>query len=460
MYGPYPAYSLYDTAQLDASTGTLYWILSSTYNGTDTYAVVISYISRDIILHSITCSVNVTNAIGNGQPSGRLLRDSSGNFYINVENGYGYSTWHQFDSTGSFIADLGGISFGGGPLNICQDADLDGAGNLIHLTAMGANITIVTLSPFAVSGSVAPTYTGSSRVAIGQSNSIWVLSTDGSNGAVDLVSLPPGSPSVTSFLLGSGSAFVTYTIEYDSTDDTLLFWWNDSINKWSCSLHTVINSINVSGIGYIGSGPLQAGLLTSGIGFYDASTLAVSPITGVGFNPGLPPFGGGPFKHYYDSAFQVIWLHANDNNVYGAVLGGFPLLLSCASGVAELGVRYGSFLTATGGTPPYMFSIISGALPPLLTLNSATGAITGIPTQAGSYPYTAQVTDSLGVTAINSCAIIIPITITQTSPMPTLEITRDIDADWDDESTFYITQSDPFPFTLRGLALRMSYNQD
>lgn len=44
--------------------------------------------------------------------------------------------------------------------------------------------------------------------------------------------------------------------------------------------------------------------------------------------------------------------------------------------------------------------------------------------------------------------------------MHNYELTRDVDADWDDQTTFYITQSDPFPFTLRGLVFRIPYNQD
>lgn len=48
----------------------------------------------------------------------------------------------------------------------------------------------------------------------------------------------------------------------------------------------------------------------------------------------------------------------------------------------------------------------------------------------------------------------------KTPKMSTLELTRDLDADWDDESTFLITQDVPFPFTVRGLVMRMSYNPD
>ena len=48
----------------------------------------------------------------------------------------------------------------------------------------------------------------------------------------------------------------------------------------------------------------------------------------------------------------------------------------------------------------------------------------------------------------------------KTPGMSTLELTRDIDADWTDESTFLVTQSDPLPFTLRALVMRMNYNPD
>jgi hypothetical protein len=55
-------------------------------------------------------------------------------------------------------------------------------------------------------------------------------------------------------------------------------------------------------------------------------------------------------------------------------------------------------LNATGGFAPYTFSI--SALPAGLTLNKATGAITGTPTTAVSnLSVTAKVVDSVGTTA-------------------------------------------------------------
>ena len=300
---------------------------------------------------------------------------------------------YQFDHLGNYISDTGQLSFAGGPLSLCQDAALDGAGHLVHTTALGASVSILTTSPLTIVGNTPLTLSGSSRIAIGAGNTIWIISTDGSNGAIDLCTT---TPTITPFSLGAGSSFVQYTMEYDATDNTLMFWWNSLLNKWSCSTHAIIATVSVAGPGYVGSGPLQAGLINAGLGFYVASSLAVSPITAVGFNPGLPTFNGGvAFKHFYDSGLQVIWLQADDTNVYGAVLGGFPLLTTCISATLPLNVPFSASLTATGGTPPYTFAIISGSLPPLLVLNPSTGAITGVPAIRRAYPYTSQVTDSL-----------------------------------------------------------------
>ena len=83
-----------------------------------------------------------------------------------------------------------------------------------------------------------------------------------------------------------------------------------------------------------------------------------------------------------------------------------PLALACPTPNDEEGVRYSSSLVATGGTPPYTFSITSGSLPPGLSLNPASGAITGIDsTAAGQFPFTARVVGSSGNAAANMAMI-------------------------------------------------------
>jgi hypothetical protein len=66
---------------------------------------------------------------------------------------------------------------------------------------------------------------------------------------------------------------------------------------------------------------------------------------------------------------------------------------------AEVGVNYGPVtLSASGGVPPYTWSVVAGALPGGLTLDP-NGIVSGTPTSAGASNFTVQVTDSAMATA-------------------------------------------------------------
>jgi hypothetical protein len=70
-----------------------------------------------------------------------------------------------------------------------------------------------------------------------------------------------------------------------------------------------------------------------------------------------------------------------------------PLAITTTSLAGGMvGSAYSATLAATGGTPPYVWSISGGALPAGLALASGTGAITGTPTSAGTSNFTVQVT--------------------------------------------------------------------
>ncbi len=62
----------------------------------------------------------------------------------------------------------------------------------------------------------------------------------------------------------------------------------------------------------------------------------------------------------------------------------------------DVGAAYDEMLTHTGGTGPFTFSVSAGSLPPGLTLDPATGRLTGTPTTGGSYSFTVRILDSLG----------------------------------------------------------------
>ena len=137
----------------------------------------------------------------------------------------------------------------------------------------------------------------------------------------------------------------------------------------------------------------------------------------------LGPYGAGAFSGSLTgpgpnatpfSMTEVITATLTANSIIGVdfefLAQPSPLRLTCASAVGQVGVPYSSALLATGGVPPYTFSITSGNLPAGLTLNPATGVITGTPNQAGTSSFTAQVTDSSGSTtntATSTCNIVV-----------------------------------------------------
>jgi len=68
-------------------------------------------------------------------------------------------------------------------------------------------------------------------------------------------------------------------------------------------------------------------------------------------------------------------------------------------------VAYSAALSGTGGVVPYTWSIGSGSLPSGLSLTASSGVISGTTSQAGSYSFTAAVTDAVGNRATKSYAI-------------------------------------------------------
>ena len=87
-----------------------------------------------------------------------------------------------------------------------------------------------------------------------------------------------------------------------------------------------------------------------------------------------------------------------------------PSITTTSLSSATVRTAYSATLTASGGTPPYQWSITAGALPAGLTLGASSGAISGSPTSAGTANFTIQVQDSEQQTASTNLAITVAAT--------------------------------------------------
>jgi hypothetical protein len=101
------------------------------------------------------------------------------------------------------------------------------------------------------------------------------------------------------------------------------------------------------------------------------------------------------------------------------VTGRLAIVTSAQLPIGTVRVAYRETLTASGGVAPYTWSLLNGALPIGVTLTTA-GELSGTPTNAGLFTFTAQVTDRANATATRAFTlnIALGLSITTTSPLP------------------------------------------
>ncbi|AEM49468.1 outer membrane autotransporter barrel domain protein [Stenotrophomonas maltophilia JV3] len=144
---------------------------------------------------------------------------------------------------------------------------------------------------------------------------------------------------------------------------------------------TVTASDGTAGYSYA----VTAGALPPGLSLSSAGAITGTPTSAGNFNVTLTATdsstGTGPYT---------------GSHPYLLIVNAPTLVLSPASGAtlnATAGIALGSIgFTATNGTPPYSYSISSGALPPGVSLASS-GGLSGTPTAAGSFSFSVTATD-------------------------------------------------------------------
>jgi hypothetical protein len=157
---------------------------------------------------------------------------------------------------------------------------------------------------------------------------------------------------------------------------------------------------------------------TGGLPAYTYSLAGGSLPTGLTLSPSTGAITGTPTAAgtFSDTSRVADSGGASSTSACGITIGpvsGGALSLTCASNIGQVGQPYVSAMVATGGTAPYTYSISAGSLPTGLTLDPSTGAISGTPTTAGSFPYTGRVVDSTDASATSNCG---SLTITSAPP--------------------------------------------
>lgn len=79
--------------------------------------------------------------------------------------------------------------------------------------------------------------------------------------------------------------------------------------------------------------------------------------------------------------------------------------LTAITGTAQVGAPYASSVAAAGGAAPYVYALTSGSLPAGLSLDAASGSLSGTPTASGVASFTLSATDANGCVGVLPCTL-------------------------------------------------------
>ncbi|MCX8021407.1 MAG: putative Ig domain-containing protein [Syntrophorhabdaceae bacterium] len=194
----------------------------------------------------------------------------------------------------------------------------------------------------------------------------------------------------------SGNASNNYKIEISSDGGSIVIYLSGNGD------HTVPLNVTTASLPDAGRGVAYSQKLTAegGTAPYVWSISSGSLPAGLSLDVKTGIISGTPTLTATDASFTVMVKDTNGDPTGTSATRNLSIkVTSMAVTTAGLnqwtqGVAgYAETLAATGGTPPYTWTLIGGTLPAGLSLNAA-GNITGTPTDAGSQSFTVRVSDS------------------------------------------------------------------
>ena len=264
---------------------------------------------------------------------------------------------------------------------------------LVFAGCSGSNTITITLTTTATSLNPGQTATITSTLTNDTNNQgvTWTLSGPGSlsgNTTTSVVYTAPTSiaTSTTATITATSVANTTITTTQSITLTAVLTITTTSLPSATLGVAYGPAFVNAAGAPAPFTWSVVSGSLPAGLSFITSSTSTSAEITGT---PTV----------LETSSFSVQVTDSSDASVTQAlsITVNKPPPLSVATGSLQNGtvnVSYNQQLAASSGTPPYTWSLTTGALPIGLTLNSSNGVISGTPIATGTYTFGVEVKDS------------------------------------------------------------------
>ena len=301
--------------------------------------------------------------------AGGVLIGDSGLLELSTDDGFGFAVYEVIsgDPVSQDATDI--------PVVVGYVADVENGLPSTQQT-MQANVTLAPISFVQTSDQFAPEprFVGASGAPV----SIFRVLPCGGGGTGEPVEITTGSP------LPPTSVGASYNAILEAVGGILPYSWSEN-----SPFNPLPPGLSLSSGGTISGAPSVAGNYSVGIRVTDSEGAAVV------------------------KSFDIV------------VNAALTILTISPLPAARVQEPYGGAFLATGGVPPYTWAIAGGAFPSELTLDTQTGAISGILTAPATALFTVRVSDSMGTVFDKEFSLTAsrgppPVVITET-PLPTGE---------------------------------------
>lgn len=233
--------------------------------------------------------------------------------------------------------------------------DNDASSKGVTWSASAAGLTAAACGTFTNSTTSSATYNAPATVSANTSITITATSaTDPTKAASAMVIVSP-PPRITTAALTNATPNANYSATLQASGGVGTF-------TWSLVGGALPAGLALSGSGAIAGDPTVSGTFPFTVQVADSSTAP-----------------GGPVTSQAQLNLTVVTALTTDTTALPA---------------ASAGVTYLAAIDANGGTPPYVWSVTSGSLPPGVTMQPDSGVISGDPTSQGTFTFAVALQDS------------------------------------------------------------------